>query len=382
MVTCPHRSNVALASLAFLTFATSSCQAVSDAPPSEKPRAVWTRRDAAGGFALPYADSALAVFTTAFARRVVALDAASGGLRWQRDLPPGPAGVNMPLANVVATKDMLIVPAWDLYALDRSTGAVRWHVGGVAVDYPAASSIALVGDRIIAPGSVRQLYALDAISGTVLWTVDLAERPFAPVVDGGTIYVGTSGPRGDNSDVLGAGHAVALRTDNGAVLWKTPLPDAPDSPWVGGTTQGGALTPDLFIVASSNGRVYGISRQNGEVRWEFRGSGPYFSGVAVINGIAVVAALTGEITGLDAATGAVRWHASTGGSSVINQITSDGSFAYVSVGAILCIDAKGTIRWNDGGASNGGPSYSTSATVVGARLFAGSTSGFHALRVP
>lgn len=365
--------------------ALSACSSTTDPPGSGRPQLLWSYNDPAGGDALPYADTELSIFTTAFDRRVMAFDARSGKLRWQRTLPQGPRGLNLPPGNVLAAGNLILLPGWDLYALDRTTGQVSWRFAPEG-EYPAAAPIAMEGERVFSPGSTG-LYAVDVRTGTQLWRTELGERPFAPVVDKGVIYLGTRGFVG-NTNVLGAGHAVAVDASDGRILWKVPVPDPPNSPASGGVNRAGALTPELFIVAARNGRVYGIDRATGQVRWEHRAfesyvpAAPYESGVGIIDGIAVVANLAGMIEGLDAKNGTLRWRISTGGSSVSEQITTDGMCAYISVGAILCVDATGKIRWDHGGASNGGPSYLTPARVTGNRLYVGSTTGFHALVLP
>lgn len=320
---------------------------------------------------------------TAFDRRIVALDATSGTPRWERLLPAGPAGLNLPFGNVLADSELVFVPGWDLYALDRNTGQVRWKFAPPE-EYPATAPLAMGAGRIYSPGATR-VYAVDASTGAELWRTDLGERPFGLVADGGVVYFGTSGFIGD-TDVLGAGHAVAVDARDGRILWKVPIPDPPNSPGSGGVKQPGALTPELFIVAAMNGRVYGIERNTGRVRWDhqtfetYDPSAPYQSGVAILGGVAVVANLAGTVEGLDVDTGNLLWEVSVGG-SVTEQITSDGTCAYVSIGAILCIDAVGTVRWSQGGFSRG-PSYSTPAEPFGDRVFVGSFSGFHALELP
>ncbi|HET7274951.1 MAG TPA: PQQ-binding-like beta-propeller repeat protein, partial [Longimicrobiaceae bacterium] len=288
----------------------SACSPTTEPSGAARPHLLWTHADPAGGDALPYADAELAVFTTIFDRRVVGLDVRSGALRWQHLLTGGPSGLHLPPGNVLASGNLILVPGWDLYALDRVTGQVRWHFAPKE-EYPAAAPLAMEGERIFSPGATR-LYAVDVRSGSPLWSTPLGERPFAPVVDGGVVYLGTRGFI-NNSDVLGAGHAIAVRAEDGAVLWRVPIPDAPGTPWQGGINRAGALTPELFIVSSTNGSVYGIERQSGRVRWEHRGPGPYESGVAVLNDVAISASLTGEIIGLDANTGVVRWRTTTGG---------------------------------------------------------------------
>lgn len=312
-----------------------------------------------------------------FDRRVVALDARTGAPRWSRTLPLLVQGQYLPGGNVLAHADLLLVPGWDLFALDRATGEVRWRYSPQA-EYPAAAGIALDGGRVFSPGAQR-MHAVDAATGAPLWVADVGERPFAPVAADGAVYFGTRA-RIAGSPVLGVGHAVALSAADGRVLWRTPLPGHPQFPNEGGANRPGALAHDLFIIAGRSGRVYGLDRGTGQVRWEHVGATAYESGVAVLDGVAVVANLRGDVEGLDAATGRRLWTTLLG-SSVTTPIVADAGCALVTLGAVICIDAEGRIRWQSGGDAQAGPSYLTSARAAEGRLFVGSTDGFHALRM-
>lgn len=197
---------------------TVACKPSTNTAGSGGPRMKWTHADRAGGDALPHAHSAIAVFTTAFDRRVVALDARSGAPRWERRLDAGPAGANLPGRSLLAYQDLILVPGWNLYALDRASGQIRWRYSPPA-EYPATASIALSGDRVFSPGA-RHLHAVDARTGTAVWTAALGERPFDPIVGGGVVYVGTRGFVGATA-ALGAGHVLAIEASSGRILWRT-----------------------------------------------------------------------------------------------------------------------------------------------------------------
>ncbi|MHB0948564.1 MAG: hypothetical protein ACYC3Q_12455 [Gemmatimonadaceae bacterium] len=92
----------------------------------------------------------------------------------------------------------------------------------------------------------------------------------------------------------------------------------------------------------------------------------------------IAASTTGEIVGIDASSGAARWRI-PGGSSVMEQITTDGACAFIERGSIHCVDAAGRMQWTIGGYSNGGPGYLTPVFATTDRLLAGSENGFHAL---
>lgn len=354
-----------------------SCSPSASEPSRTRPEMLWTQSDNAGARMLPYADAEIAVFATGQGARVRAFDASTGAPRWTRDVPGGPAGLfNLPFGSIIASGDVLLVPAWRLYALDRKNGAVRWTFE-TTDEYPAASDLAFEGDIVIAPGSLRRLYAVSLATGAKRWERDLGERPFSPSIDLGVAYLVTRGeiqtPNGPAG--LGAGHALAVRVATGEVLWQASLPDA--LPWRGGATKLGALTTTSYVVASWNGRVYAFDRTTGVTKWVYQGPNPFDSGVALLSGVAVVGALNGDLIGLDAETGAERWKTSGVTGSVTEQITADGVCAYVSFGTAKCIDATGRIRWTIGGTRDGGPTFYTPVRVVGARLFAGSETGFH-----
>jgi outer membrane protein assembly factor BamB len=367
----------AAARLLILTLGLTACRFGPEPPSSAGVSPLWTYADPGGARALPYADTGIAVFTSAFGSRVVALDAGTGVLRWQKTLTDVPSGLGSPNGNVLGAGQMIIVPGWDLYAFDRTSGALRWSFAPPE-EYPAGAGVALDGNIIISPGSLLRLYGVDARTGLQVWTDSLGERPFEPVVDAGVAYLATKGPVRNGSS-LGAGHAIAVRTIDGQILWRTAIPDPPNSPLLGGSDRRGALTSALFVASSTNGHVYGFDRSSGAIRWEYVGTSPFGTGVAVLGGTAVAGDLAGEILGLNAESGTVTWRASSGGSSVSEQVTADSNCAYITVAALYCFTASGSIRWKQGGASQGGPIYFTPARAFGDRLYLGSETGFHAL---
>jgi outer membrane protein assembly factor BamB len=367
-------------------------------------RFVWSYADHAGSAAQPYADSDLVVFTTLQDSSVVALDAHSGSLRWETHLPR-PAGLPfgcasgcMPAANITASGNVIVVPAWDVYGLDRSTGAVRWTFTR-RDDYPGYGSIAAAEGRVYTVG--RRLYALNAATGSLVWQVDLGEQPFRPVIAGGVLYVETRGALDsaqNDLDVLGNGHAIAVDASTGTVRWRYPVTD-PD-PANGGSIGPAFVTSDLVIVTGQNGHVYALDRTTGQPRWITTGFGPYPAGAVVVDGTVITAGNAGTIDGFSLSTGQVLWRTPNTvstptdqfkvvgkGSSVFDPITRGDGVALISAGWLVAVDARGTIRWHDGGAGFGGPVYSTPATYRDGIVYIGAIdepggAGFYAVRVP
>jgi outer membrane protein assembly factor BamB len=197
----------------------------------------------------------------------------------------------------------------------------------------------------------------------------------------GVVYVGTRGEISGSNGVLGAGHAVALEAATGRVLWKTAIP-APEEPAKGGVVGAGALTPDLYVVASVNERVYGLDRQTGQVRWTTKGSGVYeATGVVVLGDVAISASLAGYIDGFDLRTGRPLWQLGPY-SSIGSLMAKSGDQALVVSGTLRAVDASGKEVWTHNPVdSNGrGTPYSTGASEHGGVIYAGAYDAFYALR--
>ncbi len=358
----------------------SGCQDIAGSR-AEGIKPVWQYKDRAGALSVPYADEEIAVFNTISDNRVVALNAKDGTKRWdvRLTLPSeyrGGRTGGFPPARLVGSGDVIAVPAWDLYGLDRQTGQVRWKLAPPD-DFPGVN-VALGEDGYLYSVG-NHLYRIDPARGAVLWRAEFGERPFAPVQKDGVVYVGTRGEISGSNGVLGAGHAVAVEAATGRVLWKTAIP-APEEPANGGVVGAGALTPDLYVVSSPNGRVYALDRQTGQVRWETKGSGYYGAGVVVIGDVAVSAGDAGSVDGFDLATGKQRWRFGAGSS--ISGLARMEEHVLVSNGRLQALNSQGVLVWGYGGAGWNQPIISTSARVQGERLYVGTYEGFTALQAP
>jgi outer membrane protein assembly factor BamB len=346
------------------------------------PRVLWFRSDPSGAAGQPYADSDLAVFTSFNDMRVDAFDAHSGVRRWEvrLTLPAGAPYDGMPtIGNVIGFQDLLIVPAWDLYGIDRSTGAVRWQLHE-SDDLPGDGSIFVAGGKVYAVG--QDLYSVDASTGAVDWRLNLDERPFHPIVIDSVIYVATRGEVFPG--VLGNGHALALDAATGTTRWSVAIQDSA-TPVNGGSIGPAFVTDSLVLLAGVNGTVYALDRATGQVRWTYAANDSFEGGLVVLNRTVVVAGDRGLALGLDLGSGKLLWQANVV-SSVFQPIASGDDVALVSAGILYAIDPSGQLRWQDGGAGNGQAVYSTGASYANGLVYIGSVShdaggpGFYAIR--
>jgi outer membrane protein assembly factor BamB len=295
---------------------------------------------------------------------VLALDAATGALRWTTDLP-GEA-VSSP---AVAGGLVYIASVYDgLYALDAATGAVRWQAplpsGGHDISSPAVvggtvyvgdmSSPAVVdgvvycgggaGFGMAGPGQVSAfdaatgaprwqtempgagIAALDAATGAVQWVFATgAPVVSSPAVAGGLVYAG---------DDAGYLHAVDIAT--GRERWQAEL---------GAVTSGApAIAAGVVYAGSANGRhvpadLVALDAATGAERWRFRAGGGVGS-PALVDGVVFVGSGDHRLYALDAATGELLWAL---------ELDDDVGMAPAVVG--------GTVYVGTGFANNGRPGY-------------------------
>jgi outer membrane protein assembly factor BamB len=201
------------------------------------------------------------------------------------------------------------------------------------------------------------------------------------VEQGGVVYLGTRGEIPGSNGVLGAGHAVAVEAATGRVLWKTPIP-AIEELGMGGLTGAGALTPELFVVSSPNGRIYALDRATGAVRWETRGSGPYDAGVVVLGNVAITASGAGYVEGFHLSTGQKQWRVNVIDYFTLPLTVVDDMVLAVN-GRLWAINAEGRFLWRHDAAAF--VPYSTGAKASGNRIYVGAADGkkwgFYALRI-
>ena len=129
------------------------------------------------------------------------------------------------------------------------------YVGPVLWQYPVpvASLPAVVNGVVYAGSSDDNVYALDAISGDLLWKYSTAKSvSSSPAAADGVIYAGSQD-----------GTIYALNASTGALLWQQSVGSSAASP---------AVANGVVYVMSSNGNVYhlnALSAKAGVVLWMY-----------------------------------------------------------------------------------------------------------------
>jgi outer membrane protein assembly factor BamB len=135
---------------------------------------------------------------------LLALDAATGAVRWQARLPGTSNSTPTVVNGLVIFTDST---GW-VYALQAATGALVWSY---RLATPGeASTLAAANDLIYVGATDGSMVALRAKDGTLRWRVHLADIAFVPVVAQGMLY---AVPDEGNYPLY------ALRASAGAILW-------------------------------------------------------------------------------------------------------------------------------------------------------------------
>jgi len=346
--------------------------------PGGDPVIAWQKADQRGGWNRPYADASIAVFTVLREPVAVALDAKTGAPRWEARLPvPGGAlgGGIPPEGSATGVDDLILVPAGDLFALDRSTGQIRWTFTK-ADDFPGSGKVLVHGGRVFTVG--RRLYALDPSGGQPLWQRDLGDRAANPIGAGDTLFV-TSSDLVPGTNVLGNGHLHSLLAATGTELWRAEL--AVPAPGRGGPFREPAVTDSLVLIATVDGRVVAFDRFTGAHRWTHSTGDERDGGVAVLGNVAITTGPNGYVLALDRRSGATVWSVPffPQSGAVVNPVTVVESTAYVAQFWVKAYAENGTVFWTHGGADRGQPVYLTPPFVANGLVYIGGEKGLYAL---
>lgn len=149
--------------------------------------------------------------------RISALEIARGNRRWQRDTRPENARGGA-LGGAIALHDGTLYAATgmaEVMALDPASGEIRWRA---PMPSPARGGIAVAGGRIIVPNVENNVVAFSTTDGARAWNFRGIPVPAlmlgqpSPAVEGDLAVVG-----------LASGEVVALRVGDGRLVWTESL---------------------------------------------------------------------------------------------------------------------------------------------------------------
>jgi outer membrane protein assembly factor BamB/predicted phosphodiesterase len=254
---------------------------------------------------------------------VLGLDAATGAIRWRSELgmglSPGAAAIFAPPAADAG--DILIGNQGRLAALSAAEGGMLWSVDPVpqGVDSQALSAVAIRDGAAIGAfnRAIGGVSAWDRTTGGALWRF---EGPLttainaSPVIGDGQVYV-----------VNGVDEVFALDIQGGALRWQIKL-DPAGFEWGNATVGTPAYAHRVLVVPTLYRDLVALDAMTGVELWRYAGTPSQvrathyrgaresgFEASPVITGDIVWAADTaGQLTALDLHTGEPLWKTQLG----------------------------------------------------------------------
>jgi outer membrane protein assembly factor BamB len=224
--------------------------------------------------------------------KVIAFDAETGRIRWQRKIGPSES-------SPLFADGMVIVGDWshDVYAFTAASGNLRWHfkAGGLV-----KSAISQSGNRVYFGAYDTHVYALDLHTGKQVWRASSQPRIgrtgtfYAdPAIAYGRVYIGATD-----------GKMYSFGATTGKLRWSNGTGNFIYS--------SAAVWRGNILVGSYDGTFYSFDAATGDVRWRFNAGGKISGSSTVIDGIVYFSTLSGRTYGLNARNGKVVWRYPTG----------------------------------------------------------------------
>jgi outer membrane protein assembly factor BamB len=199
------------------------------------------------------------------------------------------------------------------------------------------STPAIANGVLYVAGIDRTLAALDALTGSPAWQVELgAPVSSSPVVTGGLVVFGTSDAASGEGGFL-----LALDAASGEERWRVGFEDGADaSP---------AFADGVIFAGVDGGSLHAISVETGEERWSHPFPGDVDSSPIVADGVVYVGSqgAPGIVAALNASTGEQRWSVEVP-KPVVGPPALHGGTIYIGCtdGFLYALDAQsGAERW-------------------------------------
>lgn len=226
-----------------------------------------------------------------------------GGVVWTRNL-------NDTIdATPALDKERLFVQTWsrEVYALDAASGDLLWRFdfSPSRADDHRQGGLLVIDGRLLVPAWNGTLFALDAATGEKLWSFAAGQPLRArPAHDGRLLYLAS-----------GDGTLSAL-SDEGVLRWQKRL----DAPLLSSPT----LIPQGVVVVNREGQVFAFDPA-GQPLWQQPLAEPCYYGRAVYDDDALyLATAGGRLWKLDATSGVPVWGAPLAGPSYAAPLVDNG----------------------------------------------------------
>jgi outer membrane protein assembly factor BamB len=316
----------------------------------------WTV--AGAGVGSPAADADSIYFLSA-SHEVVAVEPASGRVRWRR--PTNESGYGGTGTTVLVSGTVVVVGDYNLLAFDRATGTLRWRFVPTEGYGPGFYLSPGVDGLVFAGSPSGRVYAVEAETGRLRWTTvvsaDGKTTVFPPRVGGTVVAAGYTEFVAPNR-----GGVVLMSADTGRIEWRRAFPLPQDRSlgvnWAGGPV----FSDDLVVASSGDGVIHAFDIATGADRWSIPrvatepgnliSSDRDFRALALAGGRLVSGSLTGVVIGYDLETREEVWRFTAGRlGSVVFRIEAADNRVYIPFagGTLLALGMDtGVEQWQIG----------------------------------
>lgn len=271
--------------------------------------------------------------------------------RWS--MATGASVFSSPTVGGAPGEERVVVGSDDatVYAIDADSGAIAWTVD---TDGPVRSSPAVTGDDVIVGANDGRLRSIALSDASIRWDTRVG-------------FEIVSSPQVVEDEVLvGADHLYAYDLATGSRRWVAeetgPIVSSP------------AVADGVAVVGSEDHTVYGVDVDSGEVLWLLRTGDRVQSSPVITGGIAIIGGTDGNLYAIDHGTGELRWSADLG-AAVKSSPAVAGNLVVVGTdsGSVVARDiADGSPVWELRTADR----VDSSPLVVGDQVVVGSNDRF------
>lgn len=242
------------------------------------------------------------VFTLDSAGQVTATSTA-GQVLWQASVvPASDPGGQRPGGGIAATGGTVYVGTeyGEVVALDAATGGIRWRQ---RFDGPVTAPPAVAGDRLYVVARDASAWAIDARDGKVIWTLTGVPSPSG-------VTGGAAPAVGDNLVVFpfSSGGLIATRAAGGSTAWEAQVVgQRKGRAWSGITdiTADPVIEGGILYTGNQSGRTVAIRLADGTTIWEAEEGS--FGPVALAGNAVFFVNDESNLVRLDKSSGATVW---------------------------------------------------------------------------
>jgi outer membrane protein assembly factor BamB len=245
-----------------------------------------------------------------------------------------------------------------LYCFDASSGWEIWEISPTPVRYSRILSDSPVIDGLIifvttsSGGSDEYCYALDTTNGTTIWRAELKGIPSLPTISEGTVLINSYDYRS------GISYTECFNKENGVLLWRYKFIDlinAPKNETVSNAYQiyhlqsASKYLDTVFVALGSS--VYALNHITGDIKWHSTISYYVTTTPTITYNNVFVASTDGYLYSLDQNTGELVWKYPLVGrvTQSLGCIATADNKIYVSTGdpaVLYCLnETDGKLIW-------------------------------------